>query len=57
MGEVHRLTNATTGGPVFVDVEDGKIVRMYPMDLTEDDNPTWSIKARGRTSRRPGGPR
>ncbi len=26
--EVQRLTNCTTGGPVFVDVEDGKIVRM-----------------------------
>ena len=49
MGEMKTLTNATTGGPVFVDVEDGKIVRMYPMDLTEDDNPTWSIEARGRT--------
>ncbi len=49
MGKVQRMTNGTTGGPVFVDVKDGKILRITPMDLDESDNPTWSIEARGRT--------
>ena len=49
MGEVKRLTNCTTGGPVFVDVEDGKIVRMTPIDLDDDDKGDWVIEARGRT--------
>ena len=48
MGEVQRLTNCTTGGPVFVDVEDGRIVRMYPIDLADDDKGDWVIEARGR---------
>ncbi len=49
MGEVERLTNCTTGGPVFVDVEDGKIVRITPIELDETDAPSWTIEARGRT--------
>ena len=49
MGETKRYTNSTTGGPVFVDVKDGKIVRMYPMELTNEDAPNWEIEARGRT--------
>ena len=48
MGHVQRMTNATTGGPLFVDVEDGKIVRMFPIDLDEDDKGDWVIEARGR---------
>ncbi len=48
MGRTERLTNCTTGGPVFVDVEDGKIVRMYPIDLGADDAQSWTIEARGR---------
>lgn len=48
MGKVEKLTNGTTGGPVFVDVDDGKILRIYPMDLDETDAPSWSIEARGR---------
>ena len=43
MGEVQRLTNCTTGGPVFVDVEDGKIVRMAPIDLADDDKGDWVV--------------
>ena len=30
MGKVERFTNSTTGGPVFVDVQDGKILRIDP---------------------------
>jgi anaerobic selenocysteine-containing dehydrogenase len=48
MSEVTRLTNSTTGGPVFVDVKDGKIVRVYPMDFSKDDAASWEIEARGR---------
>ena len=49
MGEEVRLTNSTTGGPVFVYVKDGKIVRMTPMDFDETDAASWEIEARGRT--------
>jgi anaerobic selenocysteine-containing dehydrogenase len=49
MGKVQRLTNSTTGGPVFVDVKDGKILRIYPMDLDDSDGQSWTIEARGRT--------
>jgi anaerobic selenocysteine-containing dehydrogenase len=48
MGATQRLTNLTTGGPVHVDVEDGKIVRIIPLQLDDSDGPSWSIKARGR---------
>ncbi len=43
-----RLTNLTTGGPVHVDVKDGKIVRIVPLELDDSDGPSWTIKARGR---------
>jgi anaerobic selenocysteine-containing dehydrogenase len=50
MGEVVRLTNSSTGGPVFVYVKDGKIIRMTPMDLDDAvDAPSWKIDARGKT--------
>jgi anaerobic selenocysteine-containing dehydrogenase len=47
MGTMERLTSGTTGGPVFVYVQDGKIVRITPMDLDETDAPSWTIEARG----------
>ena len=50
MGETVRLTNSSTGGPVFVYVKDGRIVRMTPMDLDDAvDAPSWKIEARGKT--------
>ena len=49
MGHMERLTNGTTGGPVFVDVKDGKIVRMTPIEFDDTDAPSWSIEARGKT--------
>ncbi len=49
MGEVQRFTNCTTGGPVFVDVQDGKIIRLTPLEFDDTDAPSWSIEARGRT--------
>ena len=48
MEQVTRLTNLTTGGPVHVDVRDGRIVRMVPLELDESDGPSWTIAARGR---------
>ncbi len=42
-----RYCNMTNGGPVFVYVKDGKIVRMTPIDLDEKDGASWTIKARG----------
>lgn len=49
MENVQRLTNSSTGGPVFVDVKEGKIVRIVPMELTDDDAKSWEIEARGKT--------
>src|SRR5215467_11683200 len=42
-----RYCNMTNGGPVFVYVKDGKIVRMTPIDFGADDPPPWTIEARG----------
>ena len=47
--EVRRLTNLTTGGPVHVDVADGRIQRIIPLQLDDSDATSWSIEARGRT--------
>jgi nitrate reductase alpha subunit len=35
MGQMTRPTNATTGGPVFVDIADGKIVRIIPTEFDQ----------------------
>jgi molybdopterin guanine dinucleotide-containing S/N-oxide reductase-like protein len=48
MRDVVRYTNLTTGGPVHVDVRDGKILRIVPLELNDSDGPSWSIHARGR---------
>src|SRR5215510_926640 len=42
-----RTCNMTNGGPVFVYVKDGKIVRMTPIEFGEDDPAPWTIRARG----------
>ncbi|HZC57094.1 MAG TPA: molybdopterin-dependent oxidoreductase, partial [Xanthobacteraceae bacterium] len=44
---VRRYCNMTNGGPVFVDVKAGKILRMTPIDLADDDGASWTIEARG----------
>ena len=49
MGKVERLTNSSTGGPVFVYVQDGRIIRVTPMEFDSSDAGSWVIKARGRT--------
>ena len=42
------FTNCTTGGPVHVYVKDGKITRMEPLELSDDDAASWVIEARGK---------
>ena len=44
---VTRYCNMTNGGPVFVDVKDGKILRMTPIDLKAEDGASWTIEAKG----------
>jgi len=46
---VTRYTSGTNGGPIFVYVKDGRILRTTPIDFDEDDAPSWSITARGKT--------
>ena len=46
---VTRYTSGTNGGPIFVYVKDGKVVRTTPIDFDADDAPSWSITARGKT--------
>ena len=43
------FTSCTQGGPVFVYVKDGKIVRIRPLVFAESENvPTWTIEAGGK---------
>jgi molybdopterin guanine dinucleotide-containing S/N-oxide reductase-like protein len=44
-----RYVNHTNGGPLFVYVKDGKIIRLTPIDYDETDAPAWSIEANGKT--------
>jgi len=46
-GEMRYVTG-TNGGPLFVYVKDGKIVRVTPIDLDGDDAESWTITARGK---------
>ncbi|MBW7901296.1 MAG: molybdopterin-dependent oxidoreductase [Rhodocyclaceae bacterium] len=43
-----RYTTNTNGGPLFVYVKDGKIVRMTPIELDDADAASWTVEARGR---------
>lgn len=45
---VTRYTSNTNGGPVFVYVKDGKIIRITPIEFDDEDAQPWTIKARGR---------
>ncbi len=44
-----RFVSHTNGGPLHVYVKDGKIVRLTPIEFTEEDAPSWTIKAKGKT--------
>jgi molybdopterin guanine dinucleotide-containing S/N-oxide reductase-like protein len=43
-----RYTMLTNGGPLFVHVKDGRIVRTVPIVFDAKDAPGWTIEARGR---------
>lgn len=45
---VKRYTNNTNGGPVFVYVKDGKIIRITPIEFDDSDAQPWTIEARGK---------
>ena len=51
-----RYTNLTNGGPLFVYVQGGRIVRVTPIEFDAKDAPSWTLQARGRqfTPRRVG---
>ncbi|MFO1468053.1 MAG: molybdopterin-dependent oxidoreductase [Steroidobacteraceae bacterium] len=44
-----RYTSTTNGGPIFVYVKDGKILRTTPIDLDSEDAAGWTIRARGQS--------
>ncbi len=43
-----RYTMLTNGGPLFVHVKDGRILRLTPVDFDDQDAGSWSIDARGK---------
>lgn len=43
-----RFVNNTNGGPVYVYVKNGKIIRITPIEFDDKDAPSWTIKARGK---------
>lgn len=45
---VTRYTSNTNGGPVFVYVKDGKIIRITPIEFDDEDAQPWTIQARGK---------
>jgi len=47
-GGVTRYVTNTNGGPMFVYVRDGRILRITPIEFDDSDAPTWSIEARGK---------
>lgn len=51
VGNIVKKTQLSTGGPcyVYVDEDENKIVRVTPMDFTDDDADSWEVEARGRT--------
>ena len=46
---VTRYTGSTNGGPVFVYVKDGRILRITPIEFDKNDAGPWTIRARGKT--------
>ena len=48
MSQVISYTN-TLGGPARIEVEDGRIRRIRPIVLREDDPKGWTIQARGKS--------
>ena len=48
---MRRYTTCTNGGPLFVHVRNGRIQRVTPLELDDDDAPSWTMQARGKTFR------
>lgn len=44
-----RLTANTNGGPLFVHVKDGRIIRTTPISLCDEDPASWTLSARGKS--------
>ncbi|BFM14855.1 molybdopterin-dependent oxidoreductase [Maricurvus nonylphenolicus] len=44
-----RYTTITNGGPLHVYVKEGKILRLTPIDFTDEDAGSFKIDARGKT--------
>jgi trimethylamine-N-oxide reductase (cytochrome c) len=49
LSKIVRKVSNTTGGPIFVDVDEAqnKVVRVYPIYFTDEDPASWTIEARG----------
>jgi len=47
-----RYTNLTNGGPIHIDVRDGRIIRTMPIEFDAADPPSWTIRARAAPFRR-----
>lgn len=47
-GTIRYVTNSN-GGPMFVHVKDGRVVRMTPLVFDGKDAPSWAIHARGQS--------
>jgi len=43
-----RYTTCTNGGPVFVTVKNGRILRVTPIEFDEKDAGAWKIEVKGR---------
>jgi trimethylamine-N-oxide reductase (cytochrome c) len=50
-----RYVTNTNGGPLFVYVKDGKIVRLTPLEFDDQDARPWTIEARGKRFTPPSG--
>lgn len=46
-----RFTTCTNGGPLFVYVKEGRVLRVTPLEFDADDAQGWEITARGKTFR------
>jgi trimethylamine-N-oxide reductase (cytochrome c) len=44
-----RYANLTNGGPIFVYVKNGKIIRTTPIDFDDSDPQPWTLHARGKS--------
>jgi molybdopterin guanine dinucleotide-containing S/N-oxide reductase-like protein len=44
-----RYVTNTNGGPLFVYVKDGKVVRLTPLEFDDSDAKPWTIHARGKS--------